>query len=98
MSLRLKAAYPGMITQGGVLAITEATISGLLLVLAIPGLLSGTRMLGHRGLEAGIFILAIALAIWPHPAGPAAALTLLVAAWAFGRQQRAIASDTRTRP
>lgn len=90
--------YPGMIMQGGALAITEAAISGLVLVLAIPGLLSGSRMLGHRALDAGIFILAIALAIWPHPAGPAAALTLLVAAWAFGRRQLAIASDTRTRP
>ena len=72
--------YPGMIMQGGALAITEAAISGLVLVLAIPGLLSGSRMLGHRAADAGIFILAIALAIWPHPAGPAAALTLLVAA------------------
>lgn len=90
--------YPGMIMQGGALAITEAAISGVVLVVAIPGLLSGTRMLGHRGLDAGIFILAIALAIWPHPAGPAAALTLLVAAWAFGRRQRMLASNTRTRP
>ncbi|SCY93404.1 TRAP transporter, 4TM/12TM fusion protein [Paracoccus tibetensis] len=90
--------YPGMIMQGGALAITEAAISGLVLVLAIPGLLSGSRMLGHRAADAGIFIIAIALAIWPHPAGPAAALTLLVAAWAFGRRQRAIASDARTRP
>lgn len=80
--------YPGMIMQGGAVAITEAALSGLVLVLAIPGLLSGSRMLGHRVLDAGIFILAIALAIWPHPAGPVAALTLLIGAWMLGRRQR----------
>ena len=90
--------YPGMIMQGGALAITEAAISGLVLVLAIPGLSVRHANAGASGLDAGIFILAIALAIWPHPAGPAAALTLLVAAWAFGRRQRTLASDTRTRP
>ena len=90
--------YPGMIMQGGALAITEAAISGLVLVLAIPGLLSGTRILGHRGLDAVIFVAVIALAIWPHPAGPVAALALLAGAWAFGRRQRAATPKTRTEP
>lgn len=81
--------YPGMIMKGGPLAIAEAAISGLVLVLAIPGLLSGTRVTGHRAADAAIFASAIGLAIWPHPVGPAAAFGLLVAAWVLGRDRRA---------
>lgn len=81
--------YPGMIMKGGPLAIAEAAISGLVLVLAIPGLLSGTRVTGHRAADAAIFASAIGLAIWPHPVGPAAAFGLLVATWILGRDRRA---------
>lgn len=81
--------YPGMIMQGGPLAIVEAAISGLVLVLAIPGLLSGTRITGQRVLDAAIFAGSIALAIWPHPLGPVLALGLLAGGWHFGRRQRA---------
>lgn len=77
--------YPGMTMQGGVLAIVEAVFAGLALVIAIPALLSGARFTGHQVADPALFALVIALAIWPHPVTPFAALALLIAGRAFGR-------------
>jgi TRAP transporter 4TM/12TM fusion protein len=77
--------YPGMTMQGGALDIVEAVFAGLALVVAIPALLSGARFTGHRVADPALFALVIALAIWPHPVTPFAALALLIAGRAFGR-------------
>ncbi|WP_209427750.1 TRAP transporter fused permease subunit [Pararhodobacter sp. SW119] len=69
--------YPGMIGQGGIFAIAEAAMSGLVLVIAIPCLLSGQPLFGRRTLDVMLYLAAIALAITPHWGGPPLALTLL---------------------
>lgn len=77
--------YPGMTMQGGALGIVEAVFAGLALVVAIPALLSGAKLTGHRVADPAILALVIALAIWPHLVTPFAALALLIASRAFGR-------------
>lgn len=77
--------YPGMTMQGGAFAIGEAVFAGIALVIAIPALLSGARLTGHRLADTLLLILVIALAIWPQPVTPFLALAILVGARAFGR-------------
>ncbi|WP_226581408.1 TRAP transporter permease [Acuticoccus sediminis] len=79
--------YPGMTMRGGPLAIMEAAVSGVVLVLAIPGLLSGARLTGAKIADGGVFLVAIALAIWPHDVAPFAALALLVGARVLGTRR-----------
>ncbi|WP_439561892.1 TRAP transporter permease [Roseinatronobacter sp.] len=69
--------YPGMVGQGGALAIAEAAMSGLVLVLAIPGLLSGQPLFGNRFADALVYLMAVTLAIVPHWIGPPLALGVL---------------------
>ncbi|RNF35004.1 TRAP transporter permease [Paracoccus methylarcula] len=79
--------YPGMTMRGGVLSVIEAVTSGIVLVLAIPGLLSGARLTGKRAIDLALMIAAVGLAIWPHPAAPFAALALLIGGRVIGRRQ-----------
>ncbi|PRD42387.1 C4-dicarboxylate ABC transporter permease [Phyllobacterium phragmitis] len=79
--------YPGMTMRGGVLSVIEALVSGFVLVLAIPGLLSGARLTGKRAVDLALMITAIGLAIWPHPIAPFAALALLIGGRVIGRRQ-----------
>ena len=84
--------YPGMTLQGGTLDLVEAVFAGLALVIAIPALLSGARLTGNRPLDTGILVAVIALAIYPQPITPFAALILLLGARAVGRSKgRALA-------
>ena len=80
--------YPGMLLGGGPLDILEAVSAGLLLVLAIPALLSGARLFGHKPLDVAIYAVVIALAIYPQPVTPFLALALLIGAHYGGRVQR----------
>lgn len=80
--------YPGMLLGGGPLAILEACAAGLVLVLAVPALLSGARLLRHRALDVPIYGTVIALAIYPQPVTPFLALGLLAGAWWLGRLQK----------
>ena len=79
--------YPGMTMRGGWLSVIEAAVSGFVLVLAIPGLLSGARLTGKRSVDVALMVVAISLAIWPHPLAPFAALALLIGGRVFGRRQ-----------
>ncbi|AXS42215.1 TRAP transporter fused permease subunit [Breoghania sp. L-A4] len=80
--------YPGMTGQGGGLAFANALLSGLVLVVAIPGLLSGQSLFGIRALDVTVLAACIALAIWPHPVAPFLAGGLLIATWYFGKPRR----------
>jgi TRAP transporter 4TM/12TM fusion protein len=80
--------YPGMLLGGGPLDILEAIAAGLALVVAVPALLAGMSLFGQRLLDTAIYIVVIALAIYPHPVTPFVALALLAAAYRFGRPQR----------
>jgi len=80
--------YPGMLLGGGPLDILEAVAAGLVLVLAVPALLSGARLFGNRALDTCIYASVIALAIYPQPVTPFLALALLVGAYHAGRAQR----------
>ena len=55
-----------IVGHGGVLAVADAAISGLVLVVAVPALLSGQPLTGRRILDVAIYIVAVALAIVPH--------------------------------
>ncbi len=69
--------YPGMVGQGGALAILNAALTGLVLVLAIPTLLGGQPLSGRRWLDLPLYVVIIALAMVPHWAAPFGALALL---------------------
>jgi len=82
--------YPGMTMRGGVLSVLEAVISGLVLVVSVPGLLSGTRLVGKRALDVGLYGAAIAMAIWPNPLGPFIAGAILIGGYCVGRRTREV--------
>lgn len=80
--------YPGMTAQGDLLQFVNALLSGLILVVAIPSLLSGQELFANRLLDTGIFAVCIALAIWPNPLAPLIAGGLLALAWRAGKTHR----------
>ncbi|MBN9671503.1 TRAP transporter permease [Roseibium aggregatum] len=80
--------YPGMTGQGGVMEFANAILSGLVLVIAIPSLLSGQRLFAIRSLDILVLSACIALAIWPFPAAPLLAGVLLMATWHLGKPRR----------
>lgn len=80
--------YPGMLLGGGPLDILEAVAAGLVLVIAVPALLSGARVMGPRALDIAIYAAAIGLAIYPQPVTPFLALAILAGAYVMGRQHR----------
>ncbi|MCA1939671.1 MAG: TRAP transporter fused permease subunit [Caenispirillum bisanense] len=91
--------YPGMIGQGGALAIVNATLTGLTLVLAVPALLSGQRLFASRAVDVPVYLTAIGLAIVPHWVGPFAAVALLAAGVVWRRANVAPAAhDPLTAP
>ncbi|WP_308917621.1 TRAP transporter fused permease subunit [Jannaschia sp. LMIT008] len=84
--------YPGMTMQGGTFDLIEAVAAGLALVIAIPALLAGADLTGHRMRDAAALLAVVVLAIWPQPATPFLALGILAALHAFGRMRRGIAA------
>lgn len=75
--------YPGMTMQGGSLAILEAIAAGVILVVAIPALLSGIGMTGKRFADIAIYISAIVLVFIPFPLTKLLAAAILFAGWYF---------------
>ncbi|WP_121631909.1 TRAP transporter permease [Tropicibacter alexandrii] len=80
--------YPGMLLQGGPLAIADALMGGAALVLAVPALLVGAALTGSRLLDTAILLVVIGLAIWPNPVTPLLALALLIGAFKLGQRQK----------
>jgi TRAP transporter 4TM/12TM fusion protein len=70
-------AYPGMLWTGGWLGITEAALSGLLLVVATALLTSGVKLRGNRPMAWLFFLPSALLALYPDEAALAAAVVLL---------------------
>jgi len=68
--------YPGMLMEGGPLAIAQAALSGAVLVLAVPAMLTGTPLIGNRPIDTALLLIVIALALWPNPITPLVALVL----------------------
>lgn len=85
--------YPGMLLGGGPLDILEAVAAGLVLVIAVPGLLAGARLHDMQAINISLYLVIIALAIYPHPVTPFVALAILAGAYFSGRagKQRATA-------
>lgn len=73
--------YPGMTLQGTWLEALEALIAGLVLVIAIPALLSGLRITLSRSVDVVILLVAVGIAIWPHPLSPFISLAVLIGAY-----------------
>ncbi|MCY4208703.1 MAG: TRAP transporter fused permease subunit [Roseovarius sp.] len=84
--------YPGMTMNGGVAGIAEAIAAGFALVLAVPALLAGARLTRCRVLDIGLFLLIIALAIWPHPVTPFIALATFLGARSLGGAARKVSA------
>ncbi|TYC64160.1 TRAP transporter fused permease subunit [Rhodobacterales bacterium] len=82
--------YPGMTMNGGVLAILDAIAAGFALVLAVPALLSGAKLTGNRLVDITLLLIVIALAIWPHPLTPFAALAIFLGARMFRRSDKKV--------
>ena len=80
--------YPGMTMRGGPVAVADAVASSLVLVAAIPGVLSGARLTGARAVDLVLYMSAIGLAVWPNPVAPFAGLALLVMARTLGTRRR----------
>ncbi|UOA29404.1 TRAP transporter fused permease subunit [Pseudosulfitobacter sp. DSM 107133] len=80
--------FPGMLLQGGPLAIAEALMAGAVLVLAVPALLTGAPLIGHRPIDIVILLVVIALAIWPNPVTPLLALALFLGARKLGHKTK----------
>ncbi|WP_417681743.1 TRAP transporter permease [Roseibium sp.] len=80
--------YPGMTAQGGLLDLGDALLSGLVLVIAIPAILSGQRLFAIRSLDFAVLGICIALAVWPQPVAPLIAGLLLALSWHFGKPRR----------
>lgn len=82
--------YPGLTAQGGGLAILEAALSGLVIVIAVPGFLSGFELIGKRVLDALIYLSVVIIALWTNPIAPFIALGILYMAYKYGVQQDAV--------
>lgn len=82
--------YPGLTAQGGGLAIVDAALSGLVIVIAVPGFLSGFELIGNRILDAIIYLTVVIIALWTHPIAPFIALGILYMAYKYGVQQDAV--------
>lgn len=82
--------YPGMTLRGSWFDIVEALAAGLALVIAVPALLSGTRLTQSRVLDIAILVGAIAIAIWPHPVTPFIALAVLAGVFFIGSEKRRV--------
>lgn len=82
--------YPGMTLQGSWFDAVEAMAAGLALVIAIPAMLTGTRLTASRVLDIAILAGVIAIAIWPHPITPFIALAALACVFMIGRKKRKV--------
>ena len=57
--------YPGMIGEGGAMAVLDAVMTGLVLTIAIPCLLGRMPLFGQRFVDIAIYLAVIALAFVP---------------------------------
>lgn len=80
---------PGMLMEGGALAIAQAALSGAALVLAVPALLTGSLLLGNRVIDIVLLLVMIALALWPNPITSIVALALFFGARKLGQRKEA---------
>lgn len=85
--------YPGMTAGGGGLAIINAILSGLVLVVAIPALLGGQTFTGRLWLDRAMLVIVIGVALWPAFLTPMIAAMLLGGAFFVGRNMRRAAME-----
>lgn len=85
--------YPGMTAGGGGLAIINAVLSGLVLVVAIPALLGGQTFTGKLWLDRAMLVIVIGVALWPAFLTPMIAAMLLGGAFFVGRNMRRAAME-----
>ena len=80
--------FPGMLLQGGAMAIAEAVLAGAVLVLAVPTLLTGSPLTGKRLIDIALLFVVIALAIYPHPITPIVAFAIYFGARKLGQNHK----------
>lgn len=81
--------YPGMTLTGGPLSITVAIAAGMVLVFAIPALLSQMVITGQRLLDAGLLLAVVIIAVLPFSVSPLVAAALLAVIWRVSRRRAA---------
>jgi TRAP-type uncharacterized transport system fused permease subunit len=81
--------YPGMLGGGGVLAIADATVSGILFVIAFALLFGGARITGWRAADIVATLLMAGLAIATNRAGLIGSVVVGVGLWLIWRKRRA---------
>lgn len=86
-------AVSGHDSRGGGLAIINAVLSGLVLVVAIPALLGGQTFTGRLWLDRAMLVIVIGVALWPAFLTPMIAAMLLGGAFFVGRNMRRAAME-----
>lgn len=81
--------YPGMLAAGGVIDIADATVSGILFVIAFALLFGGARVTGWRAVDLVATIAMAGLAIAPYRVGLLGSVLVGVALWLVWRRRRA---------
>ncbi|WP_417811141.1 TRAP transporter permease [Thalassospira alkalitolerans] len=87
--------YPGMTGAGGVWAVLNALLSGLILVYAIPALLAGQRFFAARWLDRVMLVLVIVLALWPLAFAPFIAVAILAIGFHAAKTHRVVAETSQ---
>jgi TRAP transporter 4TM/12TM fusion protein len=82
--------YPGMVLQGGPMAIAQAILAGAVLVLAVPTLLTGSPLVGNRLFDTALLMAVIILAIIPHPITPIVAFAVYFSARKLGQKRKEV--------
>jgi TRAP-type uncharacterized transport system fused permease subunit len=80
--------FPGMTMQGTWFQAIEALTAGLVMVIAIPALMSGLRITRLRLLDVAILLGAVGISIWPHPVAPFIGLAVLGGVYLVGKSGR----------
>ena len=82
--------FPGMLLQGGPVAIAEAILAGAVLVIAVPMLLTGSPLVGNRLIDTALLVAVIGLAVWPHPITPVLAFAVYFGARKLGQRHKEV--------
>lgn len=75
--------YPGMTMQGTWIEALQGLTAGIVLVIAVPALLSDIRITASRVFDIAIMLAAIGIAVFPHPISPFVALAVIAGVYAM---------------
>lgn len=77
--------YPGILAQDGWTSLAYAAATGVVLTVAVAGLLSNWRILAHWLANSLFYLAIVALAVWDHIVLTGLAAVLLAGGWSLAR-------------